>query len=378
MKEFLNQLVVIEESVDTRQQWKIKYRLSDIIFIVLVATLCNCDEWEEMELFAEYHIDTLRKYIELKNGIPGHDTIRRAMAMLNPQILQDLMNEWQTRVEAGEDLSPQKLIHIDGKTVRGNARCNEKPTHIVSAYCSDDGYTLGQIATDEKSNEITAIPELLKKINVKGNIVTIDAIGTQKSIVELIKKDCKADYVLSVKGNQPTLCEDLKDYFDIPEVITQLETNNDMNYLRTFEKAHGQLETREYYQTDAIKWLFGKAEWHGLKTIGMVKTTIVKENKTSIEKRFFISSLPLDVKVFAKSVRSYWSIESMHWHLDVIFREDANTTVNKVAVMNQNIIRKWALAIIKRVDSIHGKKCSLKTRRLVFSFSPAEMLERVL
>ena len=162
--------------------------MSDIIFIVLVATLCNCDEWEEMELFAKMNIDTLKRYVDLKNGIPGHDTIRRAMAMLNPQVLQDLMSEWMTRVETGEDLSPQKLIHIDGKTVRGNARFNEKPAHIVTAYCSDDGYSLDQTETDEKSNEITAIPELLHKINVKGNIVTIDAIGTQKSIAELIKK----------------------------------------------------------------------------------------------------------------------------------------------------------------------------------------------
>lgn len=376
MQNFIEKLTVIEELTDNRQQWKVKHKLKDIVFIVLVATIANADEWFEMEIFAKHNEQFFKQYIDLENGIPSHDTIRRVMALINPAILQNLVNEWHELICQDEKQTIQKLIHIDGKTVRGNNRKGNTPAHIVSAYCSDDGYTIGQTLTDEKSNEITAIPELLKKINIKGNVVTIDAIGCQTEIAKIIKKDNKADYILAVKENQKNLYEDIKDYFYLSEAKEQLKTSG--CYLRTFEKAHGQLETREYYQSSDIGWLYGKQNWHGLKTIGMVETTIVKNGKKSVEQRYFISSLALNIELFSKAVRSHWSIEAMHWLLDVTFKEDANTTINKTAVMNQNIIRKWALSILKHIDTILGKKYSLKAKRYAMSLDPFGNLARAL
>ena len=376
MHNFIEKLTIIEELTDTRQQWKVKHKLKDIVFIVLAATIANANEWVEMEIFAQHNEQFFKQYIDLENGIPGHDTIRRVMALINPAILQSLVNEWHELISQDETQTIQKLIHIDGKTVRGNKRKGTTPSHIVSAYCSDDGYTIGQTLTDEKSNEITAIPELLEKINIKGNVVTIDAIGCQTDIANIIKKDKKADYVLAVKENQKHLYEDIKDYFDLSEVKERLKTSG--CYVRTFEKAHGQLETREYYQSDDIAWLDGRRDWQGLKTIGMVETTLVKGEHKRVERRYFISSVAPDIGLFAKAVRTHWSIEAMHWILDVTFKEDANTTIDKTAVMNQNIIRKWALAILKRIDTILGKKYSLKGKRYAMSLDPFGLLAQAL
>ena len=376
MHNFIEKLTVIEELTDTRQQWKVKHKLKDILFIVLAATIANADEWVEMEIFAQHNEQFFKQYIDLHNGIPGHDTIRRVMALINPAILQNLVNEWHELISRDETQTIQKLVHIDGKTVRGNKRKGTVASHIVSAYCSDDGYTIGQTLTDEKSNEITAIPELLEKISIKGHIVTIDAMGCQTDIAHMIKKDKKADYVLAVKENHKHLYEDITEYFALCDVKEQLKASG--CYVRTFEKAHGQLETREYYQSADIAWLEGRRDWQGLKTIGMVETTIVKGEHKHVQRRYFISSLAADTVLFAKAVRTHWSIESMHWILDVTFKEDANTTIDKTAVMNQNIIRKWALAILKRIDTIFGKKYSLKGKRYAMSLDPFGVLAQAL
>ena len=376
MHDFIERLNIIERQTDSRQQWKVKHKLSDILFIVLVATIANADEWVEMEIFAERNERFFKQYIDLENGIPSHDTIRRVMALINPDLLQELVNEWHTLSSQNEKEIIQKLIHIDGKSVRGNNRRGEKSAHIVSAYCSDDGYTIGQTLTDQKSNEIKAIGELLKKINIKNQIVTIDAMGCQTDIAKAIKKENRADYVLTVKENHKNLYEDIKEYFTLTETKEKLKASG--CYVRTFEKAHGQLETREYYQSGDIKWLYGKDNWYGIKTIGMVETTIDKDDKKTVESRYFISSIATNAPLFAKAVRTHWSIESMHWILDVTFREDANTTIDKTAVMNQNIIRKWALAILKQADSIFSKKYSLKGKRYAMSLDPFGILAQAL
>ncbi|WP_215905080.1 ISAs1 family transposase [Treponema phagedenis] len=176
------------------------------------------------------------------------------------------------------------------------------------------------------------------------------------NIAKMIKKECKADYVLAVKENQKTLYDDICDYFRIDEIRENLTACE--NYRSTSEKAHGQFETRNFYITDDIAWLSNKSKWEGIKSIGMVETVITKGEKTTIERRYYISSLAAHIDLFMKAVRGHWAIESMHWHLDVTFKEDANTTIDKNAAMNQNIIRKWALAILKRVEHIHGKKYS--------------------
>lgn len=194
----------IEYIEDKRQQSKVRYRLKDIVIIVLFAALANANDWENIALFAESQEDYLKMYIELPNGVPSHDTIRRVMGIINPAVLQQFYQKWQELLNRGEGEKIRKIIAIDGKTMRGNQRNDEKPAHIVSAWCDDDGFCLGRTAVTEKSNEITVIPELLEKINIKGQVVTIDAMGTQTAIAKKIK-DKRADYVLALKGNQKNL-----------------------------------------------------------------------------------------------------------------------------------------------------------------------------
>lgn len=252
MEELLQWIEYIE---DIRQERKIRHLLKDILVIVLFATLANADDWVEMALFAENFQDYLRKYIELKNGPPSHETICRVMGMISPDILQQLYGKWQDLLNREEGELIKKIICIDGKTMRGNNQNKEKPAHIVSAWSKEDGFCLGQKAVEEKSNEITAIPELLEKLQIKGQIVTIDAMGTQKKIAEKIRSK-RADYVLAVKGNQGTLHKELREYFEDKELCRKVKETG--GYKKTQEKAHGQIETREYYQTEDIKWLSQK------------------------------------------------------------------------------------------------------------------------
>ena len=373
MEELLLWMEYIE---DVRQEKKVRHLLKDILVIVLFATLANADDWVEMALFAESFQDYLRKYIELKNGPPSHDTIRRVMGMISPDILQQLYGKWQELLNREEGERIKKIICIDGKTMRGNSEKKGKPAHIVSAWSKEDGFCLGQKAIEEKSNEITAIPELLEKLQIKGQIVTIDAMGTQKGIAEKIRSRC-ADYVLAVKGNQGTLHKDLQEYFADKDL--RKKAREEGGYTKTQEKAHGQIETREYYQTEDIKWLRQRKEWKGIKSIGMEEKTLEKDGGIQKEYRYYISSLPKDIGTMSRAVRGHWSIESMHWHLDVTFREDANATIDKTAAQNQNIIRKWCLSILKMAElSTRTKRLSMRKKRFVISLRPIKFLEEVL
>lgn len=359
---------------DGRQQRKVRHTLKDILVIVLFATLANADDRVEMALFAENYQDYLRKYIELKNGMPSHDTIRRVMGMISPEILQQLYGKWQERLNQNEGELLKKIICIDGKTMRSNKKGDGKAGYIVSAWSKEDGFCLGQKAVEEKNDEITAIPELLDKIQIKGQIITIDAMGTQTAIAEKIRKK-RTDYVLALKRNQTSLYEDVQEYFSDEEF--QKEIRERENYKKTREKAHSQIEIREYYQTEDIKWISQKKNWKGLNSIVMEKKTLEKNGKRTIEYRYFISSLKSDIKQISRAVREHWSIESMHWHLDVTFREDANTTIDKMAAQNQNIIRKWSLSILKTAE-VSRHKLSMRKKRYVIGLRPIKHLEEVL
>ena len=213
MEELLEWMEVIE---DTRQEKKVRHKLKDILVIVLFATLANADDWIEIWMFAHKKEEYLRQYIKLENGIPSHDTIQRVMAMIAPEVIQQLQLKWQELLNGEEGEKLRQIVAIDGKTMRGNKRNGSKPSHIVSAWCDSMGYCLGQVAVEEKSNEITAIPALLDRINVKGQIITIDAMGTQTAIAEKIRSK-RADYVLALKGNQSTLHNDVREYFEDAE-----------------------------------------------------------------------------------------------------------------------------------------------------------------
>lgn len=359
---------------DWRQPAKVRHKLKDIVVIVLFATLANAESWEEIGDFAKYHEEYLRKYIELPNGVPSHDTIQRVMAMIAPEQLQQLQVRWQELLNRGEGEKIKKIICIDGKTMRSSSRGGDKPLHIVSAWCKEDGYCLGQKNVEAKSNEITAIPEVLDKINIKGQVVTIDAMGTQTAIAEKIRSK-RGDYVLALKGNQGSLYEDMRLYFADEAVLRELRQAR--QYYKKQEKAHGQIEVREYYQTDCIHWLHQRSKWKGLKTVIFEQKTIKRDEQTVVEQRYFISSLPLDILLASRAVRGHWAIESMHWHLDVTFKEDANATLDKISAQNLNIIRKWSLSILKLLD-IRGTKMSLRRKRFNIGMGPVEYLEKML
>lgn len=371
MEQLLKWMEIIE---DIRQQAKVRHSLKDILAIVLFATLANANTWEEIEDFAKSNEEYLRRYLELKNGIPSHDTIQRAMGMVRTEQLQKLQLKWQELLDSNEGELIKKIICIDGKTMRSNKKGKQKPNHIVSAWSREDGYCLGQKAVSEKSNEITAIPEVMEMVEIKGQVVTMDAMGTQTAIAEKIRER-RADYVLALKGNQRNLYEDVKLFLMDEEEKEKIRRKG--NYYKSVEKAHGQIEKREYYQTEETGWLSQKKEWKGLKSIGMEEKTIMKDGKEEKEYRYYISSLKEDIGLFSRAVRGHWAVESMHWQLDVTFREDANHTLDKTAAQNQNVIRKWCLSILKMLE-IRGKKMSLQRKRFNIGMNPIKYIEEIL
>lgn len=370
MKTILRSLSELE---DPRQAWKVKHKLGDVIGIVLFATLANASDWHEITLFALEHEKILKKYFKLENGIPSHDTIQRVMAVISPKVLQQLQLQWQEMLNSNEGEKLIKILSIDGKTMRGSGREDKKALHIVSAWSKEEGICLGQVTVNEKSNEITAIPQLLRMLNISRQIVTIDAMGTQTAIAQQIIEQ-KGDYVLAVKGNQGQLYRDLVDYFAIEEELSKLRGSG--QYKKTKEKARGQIETREYYQTQQIKWLEGKEKWGKLRSIGMVKTRTEKHGQLKEETRYYISSLSVKIEDFARAVRGHWSIESMHWQLDVTFKEDANQTIDRRANENLNIIRKWCLSMLKLLDM--GKPASIKSKRYAICCNPEKYFVELL
>ena len=355
---------------DIRQEKKVLHKMMDIIMLVFFATLANADDWVEMEVFGKEHERFLRNYLELPNGIPSHDTIQRVFAMVPPEFLENFQKQWDEMLNSDEGRKIKRLLAIDGKTQRGNGSKNQKANHIVSAV-DEKGFCLGQKRVEEKTNEIKAIPELLDCLNIKGTIITTDAMGTQTAIVKKIRRK-RADYVLALKANQGNLMEDVRLYFSVEEHLKKCA------YKKTIEKARGKIEKREYWQTDDISWLSQKKEWSGLKTIILTRNTVTgAEGKENIEERYFISSLPTGIEEAARAVRGHWMVESYHWHLDVTFREDGNHTLEKQASYNLNIIRKMSLNILKLIE-VGSKPLSMKKKRYAIGTNPEKHLEKII
>ena len=309
----------------------------------------------------------MKKVLPLENGIPSKDTIRRVMKIIHPNVLSSVSSLWNELIQEATHLPDGRFLAIDGKTIRGNRQKDELPLHIVSAYSTENGLCFGQTAVQKKSNEITAIPKLLKGLKIKDCIITIDAMGTQREIAKQIVKQ-KGHYVLAVKGNQKMLYEEIRDYLDDPQFEAELK-GSAQHYSQTIESARSQIETREYYQSDQIAWMVEKKNWHRLQTIGKVVTTIEKSGKKTQETRYYISSCKADIKQFQQAVRGHWGIESMHWHLDVTFNEDGNHTLDKNAAQNLNIIRKMALLLLKHMPfEPEFQDASMKSRRLIISW----------
>lgn len=355
---------------DSRQEKKVRHKMMDIIMLVFFATLANADDWVEIEVFGKEHENFLRNYLELPYGIPSHDTIQRVFAIVPSGFLENFQKKWNELLNSEEGEKVKRLLAIDGKTQRGNGNKNQKGNHIVSAV-DERGFCLGQKRVEEKTNEITAIPELIDSLNIKGTIITTDAMGTQTAIVKKIRKK-RADYVLALKGNQGSLLEEVREYFSDERLLKKCA------YKKKVEKARGKIEKREYWQTEDISWLSQKKEWMGLKSIILTRNTITgADGKETVEERYFISSLPTEIEETARAVRGHWMIESYHWHLDVTFREDGNHTLEKQAAYNLNIIRKLALNILK-ISEVGRCPMSMKKKRYAIGTNPEKYLDELM
>lgn len=332
------------------------HKLIDIIVLTICAVVSGSDGWESIAQFGEEKEDWLRQWIALENGIPSHDCIARVMARIPASEMTDCFIAW---VKSVADLTEGEVVAIDGKTLRRSYNKKDKlgAVHMVSAWANQSGLSLGQIKTEEKSNEITAIPALLDLLEVKGCIITIDAMGCQTEIAaKIIEK--KADYVLAVKDNQKYLHEAIKDYFNEatasnkPE-LCQLQSHEECN------AEHGRIEVRRCYLSTCLATLPDVARWKGLKSIGMVESQRTFNGRTSLERRYYISTLE-GVQIFASAARSHWGVEnSLHWVLDVTFREDDSRIRTGYAPENFNIVRQLAINLLKTEPS----KMSLKKKR---------------
>ena len=348
----------VGEIKDPRMERKKLHSLKDILVIAVCATICGADNWEDIAEFGKAKQKWFASFLELENGIPSHDTFRRVFILLDNIELKTLFVDWISSVVS---LSKGTLVNIDGKNLCGSKEPNKnkKALNVVSAWASEQSVVLGQVRCEEKSNEITAIPELLKILDLKGCIVTIDAIGCQTEIVkEIVEKE--ADYVISLKGNQGNLHREIKDYLDWAERIGFKEIKYD--YVETLEKGHGRIEQRRCWVTEEIDWLPEKEKWKNLKSVVMVEA--IREvigGKKTVERRYFISSLEANAELALRCVRGHWAIENnLHWCLDIGFREDANQVREAKSAENLATLRHIGINLLKQEKSckrgIEGKR----------------------
>lgn len=342
---------------DPRIIKKCDHLLIDILVIAVCASICRFDEsWEAVEEFANEREDWFKKFLKLPNGIPSHDTFRRVFLLLSPESLHSCFQEWANSLRTP---SLSDTVAIDGKTLAGSkdGEIRKRGIHVVSAWSSMNKLVLGQLKVDEKSNEITAIPKLLELLDLKGCTVTIDAMGTQKNIVEKIVEG-KADYLLGLKGNQGDLHGDVKTFID--DQLKGQVTDKTYKTAQTTDSDHGRIETRTFHLFNNISWLTQAAAWKGLAGIGAVDSLIEKSGKITHERRYFITSLN-NIEKFSQSVRAHWGIEnSLHWVLDVAFNEDRLTQKKGNAPENSNVIRHIVLNLLRAEKS---RKTSINRKR---------------
>ncbi len=342
---------------DPRKQ-NISHKLEDILFIACCAVICGAEGWDDIELYGKSKQEWLEKFLELPYGIPSDDTFRRVFALIKPTEFEQSFRQW---IQALIQHLSGDVIPIDGKRLRGAFRASKDSViHEVSAWSCQHQLVLGQVKTEAKSNEITAIPELLKLLDIQGAVITIDAMGTQKNIASCIVEQ-QANYVLALKGNHSTLHEDVADYFNY------LDKQKDTSALiadsyEDIDKGHGRLETRHCQIVQNIDWLEGKEQWAGLCSLVKIHSTTehLLDGHVSEDIRYYISSLSCPAKDMLEIVRAHWQIENkLHWVLDVSFSEDDSLIHLPKAAENFSLLRKIAMTMLRR-DSSKG---SIKGKR---------------
>ena len=359
-----------DSSLDTRRIGKgnIQHSFYDILLVTLVGVLCGLKEYSLIVRFANNELEWFKNYGDFSNGVPSRETIRRFLVALDTNVFQECYSNWLKALGKGEQ---PDTIAIDGKTIRGaSTKSNPKSIspHILTAWATAQGLSLGQIKVNAKSNEITAIPELIKKIFIKGSVVTIDAMGCQKTIVKDII-DKEADYIIAVKANQKTLETSIKD-------TVLLEKPNDFSLQE--DLGHGRVEQRTCRVYNNLSHLQSKENWKGLKTFIEIESEVFCKStkKTTIEKRLYISSLKASANKFNQIIRQHWSIENqLHWVLDVCFGEDASRKRTGNSAENFNIIFKSALTILKKENTLNKSISQKKFEALINKKYRQKLLE---
>jgi predicted transposase YbfD/YdcC len=350
------------------------HELIDVLTIALCTLLCAGESFYDMEDFGRAKEDWFRTFLRLKNGIPSHDTFNRVFAALDPQAFGECFMAWTQSLRS---TVAQEIVALDGKALRRALDADQNSKVIVSAWAHSNGLVLGQLKVDDKSNEITALPKLLRALELSGCIVTVDAMGTQKQIAKEIK-EADADYVMSLKGNHETVHAEVKAFLDAAVAERQArpvrpsKAAATLATLQTVDKEHGRLETRRYYQSAELAWFADRGKWEGLQTVGMVEAIREVGGKQTVERRYYLSSLPLGVEMLAKAVRGHWAVEnSLHWVLDVQMGEDDSRARTGYAAENLATLRRLALNLLKREGT---KKRGIRGKQLNASWDHAYLL----
>lgn len=359
-------LELLGELPDHRVGNAIRHQLKDIIAIGILSILCNANTFVGMQLFGETHEKELREVLELPHGIPSHDVFGDVFSRLDTSALEQCFEEWIAGM-----CRAVKHIAVDGKTIRRSQSGEHKASHVITAYSSDAQLILGQLCTDEKSNEITAIPKLLKMLTLRGSTVTIDAIGTQKAIAEeIIERE--GNYILALKENHPALLEDIRLYAQqevLPRKTSELKARG--SYAMSLEKGHGRIDKRECWMIPDLSWLEARRQWAGLSGAALIRSTrTLNDGSVATSERYYLySQSELTAEEFLRLQRAHWSIEnSLHWVLDVVFAEDdAHIRMGHAAVV-LNMLRKMVLTLLKADSSVKGSLTS-KRLRCAWDFS---------
>lgn len=367
MKTLLNHFEVLEDPRDIRGK---KHELKNILLLTIYGTLCGYTDFVNMVDFLMLHEDYFSDLLDLKYGIPSHDTFSRVFSIINPNEFMNLFINWI------KEITNQKGLHvaIDGKAIK-SARDkvnNGNIPYILSGFLCDVGISIGQIKVDDKSNEITAIPNLLDLIDIKGKIITIDAIGTQEEIANKIVYEKKAAYILKVKDNQKDLKDDIKTYFD----LELKRDSTEIDILETsFEKNHGRIEKRTYYISYNTECIHNKEKWKSVKAIGRMDVYREENGKITTTKNYYILSQQFPTETFKNITRAHWNIEcSLHWRLDVILDEDHSTNKKDNSIDNLAIVRKIVFNLARLDSSMGNLTLKKKLTRYSFDFKNIENL----
>lgn len=346
---------------DPRVERTQRHRLIDVIVIGFCTTLAGGEGFTDMEEFGKSKEAWLKTFLELPNGIPRHDTFNRIFQALDPQAFFKCFLSWTERLRT---MVSGEIVAVDGKALRRalDMDVGQALPYMVSAWATDNGLSLGQVKVDEKSNEITAIPVLLRALNLAECIVTIDAMGCQKKIAREIV-DADADYALALKGNQETVHDEVKGYLDdaIARWAKAPASVPELDYYETMEKDHGRIETRRFWQSDKVDWFADRDQWAKLGSFGVVESIRDIKGVVTNERRYYLLSLSRNVRLFAKASRQHWGVENgLHWILDVVFKEDQSRAREGYAAQNLATLRRLALNALKRETSKRSMRLKVK------------------